>query len=209
MRSENRQDDQRKRSFIEQARRAQIITAAIETIAGHGYTNASLARIAQHAGISKGVISYHFAGKEELMDQVVEQIYSAIVEEVVPRVGRTPGPREALREHIIAVGEYIHGHWTEVMALGEIFNGLRTPKGWPKYGVRASEPIYESLQVYFQTGQDRGVFRQFDTKVMAVTLQSSLDGAFGYWVANPDHDLRAHIAELATLMDRAVLADTE
>lgn len=206
MRSDNRQDGQ-KRSFIEMARRSQIITAAIDTIAEHGYTNASLARIAQHAGISKGVISYHFAGKEELMDEVVQQILAAVIEEVAPRVAKAPGPREALREHIIAVGEYIHGHRPEVMALGGIFNGLRTPKGWPKYGVRASEPIYESLELYFQAGQDKGVFRHFDTKVMAVTLQSSLDGAFAYWVANPGHDLPAHIAELAAIMDRAVITD--
>ena len=44
-------------SFIQAARRRQIIAAAIETAVGYG--QASLARIAEHADISKSVISYH------------------------------------------------------------------------------------------------------------------------------------------------------
>ncbi|MBV9802070.1 MAG: TetR family transcriptional regulator, partial [Solirubrobacterales bacterium] len=59
------------RTFIEQARRAQIVGVAIDTIAELGYAQASLARIAERAGISKGVIAYHFAGKEDLIAEVV------------------------------------------------------------------------------------------------------------------------------------------
>jgi TetR/AcrR family transcriptional regulator, fatty acid metabolism regulator protein len=43
------------RSFVSNARRAQIVEAAIETVAEVGYANASLARIAVRPGISKGV----------------------------------------------------------------------------------------------------------------------------------------------------------
>ena len=52
------------RTFTETARRAQIIAAAIDTIAELGYGQASLARIAETAGTSKGVIIYHFGGKD-------------------------------------------------------------------------------------------------------------------------------------------------
>jgi TetR/AcrR family fatty acid metabolism transcriptional regulator len=40
------------RTFTESARRAQIVQAAIETIAEVGYARASYARIAEHAGLS-------------------------------------------------------------------------------------------------------------------------------------------------------------
>jgi TetR/AcrR family fatty acid metabolism transcriptional regulator len=46
------------RSFVSNARRAQIVEAAIETVADVGYAGASLSRIAVRLGISKGVISY-------------------------------------------------------------------------------------------------------------------------------------------------------
>ena len=54
------------RTFIETARRAQIVAAAIDTIADVGYAQASFARIAERLGISRGLISYHFTGKDEI-----------------------------------------------------------------------------------------------------------------------------------------------
>ncbi len=56
-------------SFIEKARRAQIMECAIETLAEVGYVKASLGQIAKRAKISKGVISYYFTNKEELLEQ--------------------------------------------------------------------------------------------------------------------------------------------
>lgn len=206
MRTGNSPDGQ-KRSFIEEARREQIIGAAVETIAEHGYGNASLARIAEREGISKGVISYHFKGKDELIEEVVQEIFQGIVGAVIPRVMAAGDPRESLREHITAVGEYMYANRSQVIALSEIFFGARTAEGQATYGGRASEPLYEGVERYFTEGQESGIFRSFDPRAMAVTLQSSLDGAFAYWVMNPEHDLTAHIAELAEVMDRAVLVD--
>lgn len=207
MTAETSSDGNKKRSFIEQARRAQIIAGAIETIAEHGYANSSLARIAQHVGISKGVISYHFAGKEELMEQVVEQVYAKVVEAVAPQIMAAAGPRERVRTHITAVGAYIHSHRAQLITLSEVIQHQSGPDGKPKYGVKSNEGLYESLELYFAEGQRKGVFRHFDTRVMAVTLQAALDNAFGYWVSYPEHDLPAHVAELAEIFDRATLAD--
>jgi len=61
-------------TFTETARRAQIVAAAIDTIAELGYGQASLARIAETAGTSKGVIIYHFGGKDELMRELVAEV---------------------------------------------------------------------------------------------------------------------------------------
>ena len=69
----------RPRTFTERARRAQIVDAAIETIAELGYARASFAQIARRAALSStGLISYHFAGKDELIAEVIASIYSTI-----------------------------------------------------------------------------------------------------------------------------------
>ena len=65
--------DEPERTFIETARRAQIVAAAIDTIAEEGYPGASFARIAERLGISRGLISYHFAGKDDLIKQVIHE----------------------------------------------------------------------------------------------------------------------------------------
>src|SRR5580765_6868973 len=62
------------RTFTETARRAQIMAAAIDTIAELGYGQASLARIAEDAGTSKGVIIYHFGGTDALIRELLQEL---------------------------------------------------------------------------------------------------------------------------------------
>ncbi|WP_279583347.1 TetR/AcrR family transcriptional regulator, partial [Fodinicola feengrottensis] len=73
---------QHRGTFIEQARRAQMVQCAVEEIAENGYPAASLAAIARRAGVSRGVISYHFADKDDLVEQVIADFYRHLVESV-------------------------------------------------------------------------------------------------------------------------------
>ena len=61
-------------TFIEEARRKQIIDAALQTIAEHGYTQTSFAEIAKSLGITKGLIAYHFNGKHDLITSAIHTI---------------------------------------------------------------------------------------------------------------------------------------
>src|SRR5690242_12126595 len=121
MRPENKPVGQDAKSFIERARRTQIIASAIEVIAEQGFVNASLARIARHAGISKGVISYHFTGKDELMEEVVDQVYADILRHVLDRMEGVESATALLRTQITAVAQHMREHRSQVKALGEIF----------------------------------------------------------------------------------------
>src|SRR3984957_5760379 len=104
MRSKHAGDN---RSFVSSARRAQIVEAAIETVAEVGYANASLSRIAVRLGISKGVISYHFAGKDDLIAEIVRQVLQQAWDYVQPRIEvHTTGP-EMLRGYITSNLEFM------------------------------------------------------------------------------------------------------
>ncbi|MET7465008.1 TetR/AcrR family transcriptional regulator [Nonomuraea sp. NPDC005501] len=203
MRSENKPSGQKARSFIEEARRDQIVRSAVEVIAEVGFARASLARIAQHAGISKGVISYHFAGKEELMEEVVTRVYTQIAEFVVARMEGAESATDLLRTHVLSVAEHMRSNRVQLRALGEIFTNLRAADGTPRYGVLTSDELYQALEGIYRHGQERGEFRVFDVRVMAVTHQAAVDSMFAYWQAHPDHDLDAHARQLADLLERA------
>jgi TetR/AcrR family transcriptional regulator, fatty acid metabolism regulator protein len=207
MRPENKPDGQKPPSFIEKARRAQIIESAIETFTELGYANTSLARIAERAGISKGVISYHFAGKSELVEQIVEQVYLEIGEFVLPRMEEQATASGALRANIRSVAEYMRSRRAHLLALGEIFNNERTADGRRRYSTAFNEPVYRAREELFRHGQRSGELRSFDTRVMAVAVQAAIDAMFAYWVTYPDHDLAAHADELADLFQHATRAE--
>ncbi|WP_433559528.1 TetR/AcrR family transcriptional regulator [Pseudonocardia xinjiangensis] len=207
MRPESRATGQKAASFIEEARRAQIIECAVETFAELGFVATSLARIAERAGISKGVISYHFAGKAELMDQIVEQVYREIAGFVLLRMEGETTATGALRANIRAVAAYMRDHPTHLLALGEIFKNVRTADGKRRYGTAFNEPVYEARAEMFRQGQRSGELRSFDARVMAITVQAAIDEMFAYWVTYPEHDLEAHADELADLFEHATRAE--
>lgn len=56
---------------IRENRKVQIMQAALELFASEGYHATSVAKIAQVAGISKGLLYNYFASKEELLDSIM------------------------------------------------------------------------------------------------------------------------------------------
>src|SRR6202034_4562893 len=105
------------------ARRSQFVAAAIDTIAEAGYAHASLGRIAGRVGVSKGVISYHFAGKDELVQEVIADIAAKGGAFIYARALTLPTAAERLRAWIESILEYTATHRTETVAFHEIITG--------------------------------------------------------------------------------------
>ncbi|KAA8885986.1 TetR family transcriptional regulator [Nocardia colli] len=203
MRSENGPDGQQ-RSFIEEARRRQIIASAVEVISEVGYGNASLARIAKHAGISKGVISYHFAGKDDLMTQLVIQLYVSGAEHIGPKVAAAVGPRNMLLAYIEANLAFIAANVNYVAALTDVVLNLRDAAGKPRFASADGErDIIVPLVDIMSEGQRAGDFADFDPLVMAKSIRDAIDGAAGRAIREPGFDMDEYAAHLCRLFDLA------
>lgn len=57
------------------AKRAELLKAAIAVIAREGYSDASLRKVAQHAGYTTGAVTYYFANKEAMVTAVLESMF--------------------------------------------------------------------------------------------------------------------------------------
>jgi len=191
------------RTFTEIARRAQIVRAAIETIAELGYSNASFAQIAQRAGLSStGLISYHFDSREELIGEVVGDILGTIGDYMAARpAGEQADAGVALRGYIEANVEFIDTHRQEMKALLEISLG-----GGFAYDADTDQAVISPLQQILRRGQREGVFRSFDSAVMATLVQRAIDGLPLLLAADPALDVGAYGAEVATVFDLATRA---
>ena len=203
MRSDFSPSGQRGSTFTEEARRAQIIQCAIDTIADVGYVRASLAEIAKRAGISKGVISYHFAGKDELIERVVDHIYQRGAEQLTPLLKRQPTVAATLRTYITGNIDFIRDHPREVAVLTDIFTNYRTADGKLRYGVHTDEPLLAPLRQLFEAGQRSGEFREFAPAAMARFLRTAIDSAAPQILAFPDFDPDAYARELVALFELA------
>jgi AcrR family transcriptional regulator len=184
------------------ARRGQIVAAAIAVIAEVGYAKASFSRIADHAGLSSTrLISYHFSSRSELMDAVVADVIERIGREVGERVAREATAAGQLSTYIRAVVGFIDHQRASMLALAEVVLGAGFEKG-----IEADRSATEGVEAILLHGQRSGEFRGFDTRVMATTVQRSVDGLPFLLRSEPDLDCARYAAELVTLFELATAA---
>ena len=195
----------RQRTFTEEARRAQIIGCAIEVLAEVGYAQTSFARIAERAGISKSVISYHFASKDELLEQVVQSVYADAARYMIPRIKTQQSAQAVLGTYLRSNLEFVRDHRKEIDAVTEIFLNVRREDGSRRFagGPGGMGTALKPLAEILQRGQEEGVFADFDTRTMAWAIRNLVDGVTRQRALDPEFDFGTCIDEMVALVDRA------
>jgi AcrR family transcriptional regulator len=195
----------RARTFTESGRRAQIVAAAIEVIAEVGYAKASFSRIARHAGLSStGMISYHFAGKDDLLAACVAEIEQVTGAFMQPRIDAAVGHVGQLRAYVEANVALVGEHPAAVRALIDVVRS----------GAAQSAAVDGRLALFeehFRAGQAAGVFRPFDARTAAIALTTGLDAVVVTAAADPPEpaELARIGRELADLYVRATAPDPQ
>ncbi|EMD25731.1 TetR/AcrR family transcriptional regulator [Amycolatopsis azurea] len=205
-------------TFIEQARRRQILDGAAQVIVELGYANASLVRIGEAIGSSKGGVLYHFPDKNALVGALVLDIYqrgAATIAAAVREAGDSAGAR--LRAYILANLAFTASHRIEAMALVELSSGYRSPDGrrldevmrhWLEDPGRSTEERAElaalDLVPLVRQGVESGEFRaSLDPDSVATALRGAVDAAASRWARDPGFDPEAYGRELADFADHA------
>ncbi len=197
--------DEPERTFIETARRAQIAASAIDTIAEAGYAGASFARIAGKLGISRGLISYHFAGKDDLIKQVVHQAAEQAKAYIRPRIlAESTGPG-MLRAYIESNLAFMRDHRNNVIAMVEIARSAEGRRIF--YGDTDVVDAVRALEHLLSGFQTAGQFRpDFDPHVMAIAIRAAIEAASPRLALDPEFDIDNYASEIITIFDLATRA---
>jgi AcrR family transcriptional regulator len=195
---------QKERTFIETARRAQIVAAAIETIAEVGYTQASMARIAERVGITKGVVAYHFDGKAELIREIVAEVVGESEGYMGPRVVAHSTGADRLRAYIESNLGFMSEYRSHVIAIAEIARNARRADGSSSFDPAILDAASRGLAQLLASYQGTGEFRaDFDPVVMAGAIRAAIDAVPRALARDPSLDVEHQARELATLFDLA------
>lgn len=192
-------------SFIEAARRAQIIDAAITAVNEVGYHKASLALIAERAQTSKSVISYHFDGKDEVLVRVTEHVFGQLGEVIMSAVSSAEGPAAQLTAYIRSYFTFMRDQRAAMLAALEIMVSHRTADDVPLYLVE-DENDTALLRVILTAGMADGSFRTLDPEVTAQTILHALDGGLSRTQIHPEADLVDYGEHLIDLLLAMVTA---
>ena len=188
------------RTFTETARRAQIMAAAIDTIAELGYGQASLARIAETAGTSKGVIIYHFGGKDELIRELVAGLVARGVAYMEPQVDAEPTGAGKLRAYIESNLAFMRENRNQMVAIFEIALNARAADGSRLYDVSVQDTGVAALEQLLAYFQGTGDFRAgFDPHVMAMAIRAAINAVPAQLARDPGLDVAHHAREIADM----------
>ena len=195
-------NEERRPTFVEEARRRQIVVAASETIAEEGYTRASFARIAKRASISPGLITYHFRTKERLMEAVMEHVGSRLDRAMEggpePLEGFEDGLRRIVRGHVTHSARH-----PEEMAVREEITRADLPESLRDRVEQGQASGRAELVGFLTEGQQHGEFRAFDPEVFTDALFAALGSASRQLRGRDEAECEAYAGELADLFTTA------
>jgi TetR/AcrR family transcriptional regulator, fatty acid metabolism regulator protein len=163
---------------------------------------ASFARIAERAGISRGLISYHFENKDDLIKQVVHEAAEQAIAYIRPRVlAESTGPA-MLRAYIESNLAFMRDHRNNVIAMIEIARsaeGRRIHSGDPAV-INAVGALEHALSGSQTTGQFRP---DFDPHVMAIAIRAAIEATSPRLALDPEFDIDNYSREIMTIFDLA------
>jgi AcrR family transcriptional regulator len=91
-----------KRAAQGRATRGQLIDVATRLFTEHGYEGTSVEAVLATAGVSRGALYHHFAGKEALFEAVVMAVNQRVTTELRQQIGAVTDPVAALRTAAVA-----------------------------------------------------------------------------------------------------------
>jgi AcrR family transcriptional regulator len=83
--------------------RERLLQAAVELVSEHGYEATTLGDIADRAGSARGLASYYFPGKRQLVQSAVHRLMHRTLEEALERAPHTEDGQERMARAIDAI----------------------------------------------------------------------------------------------------------
>ncbi|NPA92059.1 MAG: TetR/AcrR family transcriptional regulator [Chloroflexi bacterium] len=175
------------RPDVSEARKNQILDAALQVFARRGFHKARMDDIAQEAGLSKGALYWYFRSKDALIESLVDKLFTWEIRNLERLASSHDRPvPDRLRELSRNVLKSLD-RWKPVLPVLYEFYALATRPG----------PVRNALQGYYRRylatltkliaeGVARGELRAVDPDMTAMTLIVQFEGLMLLWVIDPE-----------------------
>ncbi len=172
-------------SFIEEARRKQILEVSQEIFAKNGFGQTSLAEIASEADISKGVIIYHFKSKAELGKAVLRNLLNRYGEYLVERLQKKRSAKSKLLEFPEICANYIIEHRYSFLLYIDTMGSFGTLSEKRDFMAEANVTQRAFLIKLIDACKAEGLFARLESQTLADILQAAIDGLMEQYSVDP------------------------
>ena len=177
---------------LEAIRKAQILEAALITIAENGCANVTMADICKAAGLSKGGLAHYYHSKKDLFYSAFEEFFERIFERGRETMAQWDDPLDKILSY-----DWLYDREDPaIIGYPLLFDFLSMALHDEKYQQMYHEWVNNwviLLSDALQQGIESGVFPDLDTKKTARTISSIYNGIATRWYMDPE----AHSTEWA------------
>ncbi len=174
------------RTNVSQARRAQIIQAAMACFARQGYHSTTMDDIARESGLSKGALYWYFPSKADLFLTILDVWMDEQDRVLKTQAGEDASVAERLAQWIAAFTRFVQEEPARVQLIKEFWAEVpRSEELNQRLGRRYLERIHR-LEEIIQRGIERGELRSQDTQAAAQTILAMYDGFLLQQMLLPD-----------------------
>jgi AcrR family transcriptional regulator len=142
-------------------RPGQILDAAFEEFAKHGYAATRLEDVANRAGVTKGTIYFYFETKERVFNEMIRHVSRSIFPELDSFAATLKGPYSARLHNLIV---FVYDRIAEDRTFREtlrflISEGSRFPDLVDRHYDEFMQPVVERFRELIEAGIAAGEFR--------------------------------------------------
>ncbi len=169
-----------------QGRKSELVRTVYAVMARGGVHRVPLQQIAEEAGVSKGLLLYHFATKDAMVLAAMDWVLEATGARIRERMQAVSRPADLLPALLDAI-------WIDPEANRDFFrfyldgveHQARSPE-FEAFGERGRSIIESHYREIITAGVEAGVFWVDDVGVAATEMRAMIEGLFLGWLQTTD-----------------------
>jgi TetR/AcrR family transcriptional repressor of bet genes len=170
---------------ISEARRRDLIDAALSSIAEVGYQDVTVQSICDAAGLSRGLIGHYFAGKDELLLHAVRQV-ARDLEDATRATVELVGPNALARLHAVVEASFSRPSFTPERV--SVWVALAGTARWSPPLAEVYRELWRSYRAAIgrlmaRAAEERGI--AVDADRAALTFSRLVEGFYIGWADDP------------------------
>jgi len=190
-----------------QARRGEILEAALKLFSQKGYHQTSMSEIAKAAEFSIGSLYGFFKNKDELFFTLFTEEIENIEKYVAEKTSGVSDPREQLSTIAATLFDYFDTRWMAfnifMMNRSSLDMSLKEEFGETIHTKQID--FHKNLTEIIKQGIERGLFRALRPEEMAMTFQGLMNGSILVWMeSGRTYPLKERVREIMDIFYRGV-----
>jgi AcrR family transcriptional regulator len=171
---------------ITAVRRQQIIDATIRVMAARGWNETSIDEITREAGVSRGLVSYHFKDKAQLLSGVLASCQDTFAATVADAIAASPNPLDQVRSATRSAVLMARDHPAPYEVFLHFSASARSDPDLAEQVRGLYRGFRRAIADGIRRGQASGHFRQVDPDTAAARHVGAIVGLALQWLLDPE-----------------------